>query len=88
MLQNTADQQTLIDKADDLHLRAAFRAFQWIDFPDLLDTLSPGFEGILRVSGSVMVKTSAASVIVSAFASDFVGPCLRRSPRERFEYQP
>ena len=43
MLQDTADQQTLVNEADDLHLRAAFRAFKRIDLPDLLDAFAPGF---------------------------------------------
>jgi hypothetical protein len=33
MFQEMLDQQPLIDEADDLHLAAAFGAFQKIDFP-------------------------------------------------------
>ena len=37
------DQQSLIDEADNLHLAAAFGAFQGVNFPDLFDALTPGF---------------------------------------------
>ena len=43
MLKDTANQQALVDKADDLHLLAAVRAFQRIDVPDFFDALPPGF---------------------------------------------
>ena len=41
MFQDVADQRLLVDEADDLHLAAAFGAFQRIDYPYLFDALSP-----------------------------------------------
>jgi hypothetical protein len=67
MLQNATDQQTLSDETDDLHHLAAFWAFQRINFPDLLDHSHQILEGIFFVDGSVMVRTSVASVVVPAF---------------------
>jgi len=60
-------QQTLIDETDDLHLRGVFRAFQRINFPDPLDHCRQVLEGIFFVDGSVIVRTSVASVVVPAF---------------------
>ena len=68
MLQNATDQQTLIVETDDLHLRAAFRAFQRVNFPNLLDHSRQILEGIFFVDGSVLVRTSVASVVVPAFS--------------------
>jgi hypothetical protein len=67
MLPNATNQQTLIDETDDLHLHAAFRAFQRINFSNLLDHFRKILEGIFFVDGSVMVRTSVASVVVPAF---------------------
>lgn len=41
------DQQSLIDEAEDLHLAAAFGAFQRVYFPDFFDALTPGSGGDL-----------------------------------------
>jgi hypothetical protein len=47
VFQNMTDQQTFVDEAVNLHLSTAFGAFQRVDFPDLFDALTPGFEGNL-----------------------------------------
>jgi hypothetical protein len=43
MFQGAADQLALADEAGDLHLAATVGVFQGIDFPDLLNALTPGF---------------------------------------------
>jgi len=42
VLEDLFDDRSFVDEADDLHLGAAFWAFQRIDFPDLLDAFAPG----------------------------------------------
>ena len=43
MFQDMLDQQPFIDEADDLHLAAAFGAFQRVDFPLFFNALAPAF---------------------------------------------
>ena len=69
MFQNVLDQQPLIDEVDDLHLAAAFGAFQRVDFPDLFDALTPGLRRDFLCFGSNIFRTSIAPVSPSAVAS-------------------
>ena len=43
MFQDMLDQLPLIDESDDLHLAAAFGAFQKVDFPLFFNALTPAF---------------------------------------------